>query len=316
MIFRGVNLGPLYGDADVRARLDSSTAAGSNVVRWLLFMDPPFAEICTIQQWRDWLDGELVKVSMIVPKFTELGISMILCLFNPPGGKRLWTQIAWQNEFVLTWQKIATCCYMQPNVPLYDLLNEPLPGQTSQWVNLAKRAISAIWTIEPQKKIALSSKGGAPNQLAYLPFIQGITYTFHFYDPGNFTGQGIPFPGFPKYPRSYTAYDMNNIRITMQRVAMWQRTLFHGAEIYVGELDCVRWAPNNGAYKWMHDVIYWLNTYHWHWTFLAWEDPEATFWDQAFSTEYCPDGSCATVRTHTDRIQLLERGFKGMVQSL
>lgn len=311
MILRGANLIPMYGDDNTVQRLTNLAANGANSVRWSLYLDPNVANSCTVASYRAWLDSELNKLSLIVPTFTSLGLYAVIDLHVTPGGNRLWTQKVWQDEFIRTWQQIATCCIMQPNVPLYDLMNEPLPPQHEVWVQLAKKAIAAIHAIEPGKKIALSSKGGSGNALLLLPYIPGITYTFHFYDPFLVTNQGIPLPGFPAFGRIYTPQDANNIRITLQRIRGWQKTRFRNAEFFVGELDCVRWAPGTGAYKWMRDVLHWLNFYGWHWSFLAWEEPAATFWDQAFSTQYCPDGSCATQRTVTDRIDLLKRAFTG-----
>lgn len=312
MILRGCNLIPAYGDADTLSRLNSLRAQGANHVRWGIYLDQNAADVCSVQEYRNWLVDELHKLSLITPTFTALGLYAIIDLHVMPGGSaRLWTQGTWQTEFVRTWQQIATCCVSQPNIPYYGLMNEPLGMSSNQWVALAQVAIRAIRAIEPNKKILISSKGGAPNQLMFLPYIPGVGYEFHMYEPGKITNQGIPLPGWPPYPRIYTANDSNNVRISMQRVAGWQRTKFRNAEIFMGEFDCIRWAPQNGSYRWMKDVIRWANTYKWHWSFLDWRDPGATFWDTEFSTEYCPDGSCATERKDTDRSQLLRKGYQG-----
>lgn len=310
MPFRGTNIAPVAGEVKALEQLHAIKEAGANSCRWSLYADPSFSNNCTISEWRNWLVGELDKVSRVVPTFTQLGMFMILDLHTNPGGNRLWVDGGWQDEFIQTWKTIAECCVSQPNVPLYDLLNEPLPLNQAQWVALALKAQHRIWAVEPGKRCTLSSRGASPNGFSLLPYIPGFTYTFHFYDPGSVTGQGIPLPGWPPHPREYTDQDSQIVRTNLNRARAYQVNKLHGAPVLVGELDCVRWVPGDGTRRWMRDVISRLNLFGWHWSFLLWggEAGGADFWDQGFDTNFGPP---QTPWSETDRIQLLKRGFRG-----
>jgi hypothetical protein len=312
MIYRGANLVPIIPYSQVLEKLQAFKDAGMSAVRWSLFRDPNQANVDTVAQWRQWIDEQMQLVSTVVPKFTELGLYMILDLHTPPGGEaRIWRDPIWQAELVNTWKTIAQCCVLQPNIPLYDLLNEPLPPNPAQWNTLAKTVISAIRAIEPGKWISLQSKGAAGNFLTFMEYIPNVIYSFHFYDPSKFTYQGVPLPGMPPYGRNYLSADRTLMRANLKRIRGFQTTKLRNAQIYCGELDCVRWAPNNGCYAWMRDALQIIQGYKWHWTFLCYklDMGPADFFEQGFSTNHGPpQGSWS----ETERIKLLQRAFKGL----
>jgi hypothetical protein len=59
--------------------------------------------------------------------------------------------------------------------------------------------------------------------------------------------------------------------------------LAYGAHIYVGEFSAIRWAPDNGAYRYLRDCVEVFEEYGWDWSYHAFRE-----WD-GWSLEHGTD---------------------------
>ncbi len=146
-------------------------------------------------------------------------IHLILNMHIPQGGfqslgdgVKLWENKNLQSRFVKLWKAIASRYADEPTIAGYDLLNEPgVTDSIGQWKSLAQRTVSSIRTvdknhaiiIERVNSIAKSWVSTDENQNFFKLDDDNIIYTFHFYDPIEYTHQNTPWTGLGeggKYP--------------------------------------------------------------------------------------------------------------------
>jgi endoglucanase len=174
---------------------------GANAVRFLmnyqLFEDDanPYAYKQTGWEWLDrnvaWAKGN--------------GIYLILNMHIPQGGfqslgqgNALWDNPENRARFMALWKAIAARYRNEPAVAGYELLNEPNTSQSKdQWVNLAADLVRDIRSVDSNHLIiverlnAISSTWTDPAlDPGFFPMEdRNIMYTFHFYDPFEYTSQ-------------------------------------------------------------------------------------------------------------------------------
>lgn len=150
----------------------------------------------------------------------KYGIKIIFNMHAPQGGyqssgggKDLWVgdkAVSNQNRLAALWGEIARRYANEPAVLGYGLVNEPFPiGETVQeavesWSNLASKITSEIRKYDNNHVIFLERafmiKNTSGVALSYTakqgyPIIQdkNFAYEIHFYEPGRFTNQGMPW---------------------------------------------------------------------------------------------------------------------------
>jgi len=99
-------------------------------------------------------------------------------------------------ETILTkvWTQLATRYKDRSMYIIYEILNEPNTYTTSVWGQIQQRVINAIRTADTRHKIVVApSYWGTTLEMSQLPVYTdtNLIYTFHFYEPGIFTHQGI-----------------------------------------------------------------------------------------------------------------------------
>lgn len=174
----------------------------------------------------------------------------------------------------------------------YDLLNEPhTENENKTWIpvvfpmlrdSIRKYDTSTSLIVEP---------GEWDNPSAYKNLKpiddQHVIYSFHFYEPHNFTHQGIK--GLPRWKASYPGYLPNlhnpfstywgkiQLQNAMKPVEDFKNK--YGAHVMVGEFGVVRWAI--GAEKWLSDVIQIFNNNNFDWCYFSYGGVNA--WNPTFS---------------------------------
>jgi len=109
------------------------------------------------------------------------------------------SELACQNpklESLLTkvWEQLATRYNNRSTFVIYEILNEPNTFSTSVWGQIQQNVINAIRSIDTKHKIIVSASYWSTTlELNSLPVYKdtNLIYTFHFYEPGIFTHQGI-----------------------------------------------------------------------------------------------------------------------------
>lgn len=198
------------------------------------------------------------------------------------------------------WIALAQRYRSQSEAVFYELLNEPGVDRLATWESVAQGLINKIRSIDTQHTIIVSGNYGSAYDLEKLTPLEGkkLAYTFHFYDPVQFTHQNsawagdlaklreIPYPydeqrfavakarssSDPKAVQLLTSYQKE--RYDKQRVekelrpALRFRSLYN-VPVYCGEFGVNRDAPMPDRANWNRDVIEMLQRNHFEYAF--WE---------------------------------------------
>ena len=317
---RGAMLGMGIGEADLRVL---GGEWGANHARWQLlwggFPNGP-ADTATAQEYRDWLDRECARLDALLPVCEKLGMLIALDLHTPPGGRDaesnmpLFRKKEWQDEFLRTWECLATRMKGRKAIWAFDLLNEPCEGAVADglmdWRQLATAAAKRIRGIDPERVLIVEpAPWGSPDALDWLEPLDGIgnvVYSVHMYLPHSFTHQGVHNEGKPlTYPGEIdgTFWDKARLRKALEPVARFQKD--YNVHIYLGEFSAIRWAPGDSACRYLSDCIELFEESGWDWAYHAFRE-----WD-GWSVEHTgPKDAPQRATSPTDRQLLLMRSFR------
>ena len=127
-----------------------------------------------------------------------------------------------------------------------------------------------------------------------------VIYSFHFYRPNEFTGQGVATFSYP-YPAYYPAtisgvlVDQAYLYTILDHVKQFADT--YNVPILVGELSVVRWADIPDALQWYTDVLDYIEAEGWSWCHHAYRtSPQGKVWDLEYDESY-PTQSVAASET-------------------
>ncbi len=153
----------------------------------------------------DWLDKNIAWAK-------KHGIYLILNIHVPQGGYQslnqganLWNSNDDRERFINLWKEIASHCKNEPAVAGYDLLNEPVvTNSIDQWKNLAEQTIDEIRKEDKNHLIIIECALGISNKYEtyhridnlFLVNDNNVLYSFHFYEPHEFTHQKAPWTAF------------------------------------------------------------------------------------------------------------------------
>lgn len=291
-------------------------------------------------KYRNWMERCLKNLDNLLPEFKKQNIYVILDMHTPPGGRygkmqllgtasdgkrvqttpqsafRMFFEDTYKDLYLACWKEIAERYKDQDIIVAYDLVNEPdqsmsMPKYDYLW--LQEQAANTIRKIDPEKLLIVTcdewAKARTFPKLRPLP-LKNILYTFHFYQPGEYTHQGIAdqFKQAKQgkingYPGKYDGYwfDREQMRISMKPVRDFQ--LKYGAKIYVGEFSVIRFAKGGAQY--LEDAISLFEEYGWNWTYHAFRE-----WDY-WSVEHSDDiNDTVPTKQDTDRKKVLLRYFQ------
>jgi hypothetical protein len=163
------------------------------------------------------------------------------------------------DSFERAWSGLAAhLARTSPGQVLLEVLNEPVfDADPAAWFPVRRRLVSAIRSAAPLHTIVA---GGAnwsslDGLLASRPVEDdNVVYTFHFYEPFEFTHQGAPWVGGPVRGMSGVRYGSPqrvNRRIAL--AAEWGRR--YGVPVWAGEFGAYpAVAPRGDRLRWLYDV--------------------------------------------------------------
>ena len=232
-------------------------------------------------------------IDRFIAQCDENGINVLLNLHKAIGNYcdiaeevTLFDSAPLQDRVIALWTAFAKRYRNCKNVA-FELLNEVRDIPPEQWNVLADRCIQAIRAISPERIIMVGST--CWNDAAHLKDLKIwdddlVVYTFHMYQPFEFTHQRgvlqanplfynreMPYPGDIAYYRDYQrvvygekhAYaqydrmDKKFIRDCLQPAADWIAA--HPDRIlHCGEFGTIRHCRLEWRENWMRDVIVWL----------------------------------------------------------
>ncbi|MFO7957773.1 MAG: cellulase family glycosylhydrolase [Candidatus Brocadiia bacterium] len=315
---RGVMYGTETSEEDLRTLAEDW---GANLVRLQMNWVPmKKAEVWArdLDAYEQWLESILPEIDRGIELCEKYDLKVALDLHTPPGGRvergvcPLFTRKDCQDKMVEIWRRLARRYRGRKVIWAYDLLNEPVepppgPGVVS-WRELATRVTRAIREIEPGKPVIFEPGpwGGCAGFDNTVPLdLDNVIYSFHMYQPHQFTHQGVHGnPTGPRYPGRIAGdmWDKERLREAMLPAIDFQREF--NVHIYVGEFSAIRWAPGDGAYNYLRDCISLFEEYGWDWSYHAYRE-----WD-GWSVEHGPDPQDhSPTETPTKRKSLLLRWF-------
>ncbi len=195
-----------------------------------------------------------------------------------------------QDRFIGLWLELERRFASNENV-MFELLNEVRDIEPELWNNLAEKTINALRRVNKTRKIIIGSTcWNNPNKLHALRVFddENVIYTFHVYDPSEFTHQRgvlhwthlyynrkMEYPGdiekYREYYRivhnNYNAYshvdimDINYMREILAPAIEFKKK--HPDKIlWCGEFGTIRHADMKSRENWMRDVITILKENH------------------------------------------------------
>jgi len=192
------------------------------------------------------------------------------------------------ERFLMLWRKLAThYADRNPDLVFYEIMNEPEEREAYRWAGVQARAASAIRSVAPKNTIIATGPNWSSiaDLLTQEPLPDGnVIYTFHFYEPHEFTHQGagwgaaywiythdIPYPPtqeslqkslaqVPDAPNRYAFehywldhWDAHRIKLQIDAAAAWGKQ--HNVPLLCNEFGVYREkAPKDSRMQWIHDV--------------------------------------------------------------
>jgi endoglucanase len=192
------------------------------------------------------------------------------------------------DRFVMLWRKLAAhYADRNPDLIFYEIMNEPEERDAYRWLGVQARAAAAIREVAPKNTIiaAGANWSGIGDLLMQEPLRDGnVVYTFHYYEPMQFTHQGarwtgtwpalthqIPYPpkdeslqaSLAQVPDARSKYeleqywmdrwDARRIKLQMDAAAAWGKK--NDVPLTCNEFGVHRpVAPADSRMRWIHDV--------------------------------------------------------------
>lgn len=202
--------------------------------------------------------------------------------------KRVSTTSEGVDRFVMLWRKLAAhYAGRNPDLVFFEIMNEPEERDPYRWAGVQARAAAAIREVAPKNTIiaAGANWSGIGDLLMQQPLPDGnVIYTFHFYEPMQFTHQGaswtgtwpilthnIPYPpteeglqpSLAEVPDAISKYELEHywldhwdaqrIRMEIDAAAGWGKE--HNVPVICNEFGVHRpVAPADSRMRWIHDV--------------------------------------------------------------
>lgn len=120
----------------------------------------------------------------------------------------LWSGSANKQDLIDLWSGISSRVKDEPTVLGYDILNEPSPNVVADWYTLAQDIVDEIRSNNDQHIVIveepLTSRWLDDNFATFTKLTDNnVLYSFHFYDPFEFTHQGASWVNNPPLGVSY-----------------------------------------------------------------------------------------------------------------
>ena len=202
---------------------------------------------------------------------------------------------AWEQDetyvdgFMQFWPALAAhFADRDVNRVYFEIVNEPVfDGAEAKWMAIQTRWITAMRAVVPQHTLIVTGPnwGGIAGLKKLTPLADAnLVYSFHFYDPMQFTHQGatwagpglenlkdLPYPASPERCKSlldhtqdsslrstirnycYTFVDARRLKTALAEAANW--ALENKTHVWLGEFGvyCPA-APAQDRAQWIHDV--------------------------------------------------------------
>lgn len=187
-----------------------------------------------------------------------------------------------QERFIQLWVEFERR-YHAESMP-FEILNEVSSADSAKWNALAARVVEAIRALNPTRRIIIgSAQWNRVTKLRELRLYDdpNIIYTFHFYDPDEFTHQrGVLRPLFAYYNRDIAYPGPLEPLLEFRDLVRWDKSIYDGLNrfdasfiakhlqpvadfraahpdklLYFGEFGTIRHMDLASRENWMRDLI-------------------------------------------------------------
>ncbi len=330
-----VVLGTLFASADtggVPDRLWSRMKRGVNITRWFCYLPPDasdayFASYFTAQDYAN-LDrlkigcvrlciapntiyhdghvkaGALKAIDKAVASLVQRGKVVVWDLHDNDTLKL--HESGDVEGFVTFWKEIAQHYKGKYKTDVaFELMNEPqFQSNASKWYDIQRKTVAAIRKIDPARTIVVSGTGYSNiPQMQQLPKLaeSNLIYTYHSYDPFDFTHQGatwagdyvkvlkgVPFPASPEgvqpllssTPQPYrqwlenygkSRYGEKNLAELLAQAASYGKK--HNVPVWLGEFGAFPpVSPPESRKNWFRSFRSAMDTNHTSWCLWGYDD--------------------------------------------
>jgi len=265
-------------------------------------------------EYKGIVESDFQKLVSVLDIADSLNIKIVLTPISLPGARwvqsnkgvrdgRLWKEEKYHEQTSRFWRDLAVRLKYHRAIVGYNIQNEPHPevffGKHSFWKNdltdwyetikgtpadlnlFYSKVIKAIRETDKETPIIVESGLYAtPWAFEYLEKINdpNIIYSFHMYEPYNFTTQKInnnrfQYPGQIPNEDLGTDFDMNknSLKEFLNPVVDWaKKNNIPANRIWVGEFGCSR--KVKGVEKYLSDLIEIFNENGWHWSFYSYRE--------------------------------------------
>ena len=268
-------------------------------------------------RWSDYTDDSpdfkievdfKVKVKSLVDAALAQNLNVILNvhhfeeLMNDPKDET--------EKLVTMWEQISEVFKGYPDSLWFETLNEPNNKLKDDLMRKAQAlSVKAIRNVHPNRIIILGGENWSGiNSLDsnLVPPDDNIVYTFHYYDPFDFTHQKAPWTGKngPKATKNWgSERDYDQLALDMKKAATFEAAIDH--PVFVGEFGAYDVIDNAERVQYVRDVrtafdgaqLPWCL-----WSFsntFALYDAEQNKWDEDMLSALIPERDALTTQVVT-----------------
>lgn len=210
--------------AGLPERVRDDLARGVNLAHWFTHRDdtslrPGWPDAADFRQMHDLglrhvrvlLDPDWLRMNAAHPRYLEAGVGLaldagllVVLAMQPDSASKLRMEkdAAPLEELAGLWTQLArTYATVPVDRLVFEVLNEPEIEDIGRALQVQQRLIDAVRVLSPDRVVVV---GGAhfsdiADLTAMRPLARrGIVYSFHFYEPHNFTHQGATW-GWPMW---------------------------------------------------------------------------------------------------------------------
>lgn len=276
------------------------------------------------------------------------GVEVVLTMFSLPGCRwqqqnenrfdyRLWHSEQYQQQAAGFWRNLAKALRDHPAIAGYNILNEPAPerefgfeepsddldvwlksnaGGPSDLNRFYAKMIAAIREVDSVTPIILDGRFHAtPSGWQSLTPVDddAVLYSFHFYEPWNFTTNRVNKGRF-SYPDRMpvgwsgetTTWGKDAISREMAPMSDWatEHSIAQN-RILLGEFGCNRQV--GGVAEYLQDVMNAANELGWHWAFYSYRSNSWDGMDYELGTRPLGEQYWKELEQGTPHEQLIQR---------
>ncbi|TWT50187.1 Cellulase (glycosyl hydrolase family 5) [Rubripirellula amarantea] len=281
--------------------------------------------------WNGIPEQDMDRLRKVLDRAAKHDVQIVLSMFSVPGCRtrqkndgqfdyRLWHDQKYQDQAIEFWTKLATELKDHPAIVGYNILNEPAPereheherptAEFMQWRqqiagtvadlnHFYRNAVTAIRSVDSKTPIVLDCCFHAhPEGMTSMERIDApnLLYSFHFYEPWNYTTFRINQGRFhypDRMPVGWTGetvrWERDEFESRMNAVTRWATEHDVPANrILVGEVGCNRRV--GGAHQYLSDTLDAIENQGWHWAFYSFRSGTWDGMDYELGTEPLGEG--------------------------